>query len=170
VKATTGGSDGSVELDVAERNALMLKKHVDDLLDVAKLESGRMEIDYAETDLAHLVRFAASHFELLASEKRLALTVDAAGPLPVHADAEKILRVVMNLLSNAFKFTPAGGSISLSATLAGSRARVCVSDSGPGVPAADRGRIFERFRQGNSSATRPHGGTGLGLAIVKEFV
>ena len=163
------GDEERRDLEVVDRNARLLYRHVSDLLDVAKLEAGRMQIRYAQVDLARLVRFVASHFEVLAGEKRIRYTVDTPEVLPAQVDAEKCQRILLNLLSNAFKFTPAAGAIALTLSAAGERATLRVQDSGPGVPAPLREAIFERFRQVEGDAERRFGGTGLGLAIVKEF-
>ena len=158
------------DLEVVDRNARLLYRHVSDLLDVAKLEAGRMHTQYARVDLAHLARFVASHFEVLAVEKRIRYTVDTPDVLLAQVDSEKCQRILLNLLSNAFKFTSADGVVALTLSLAGARAVMRVQDNGPGVPAAMREAVFERFRQVEGGAERRFGGTGLGLAIVKEFV
>jgi PAS domain S-box-containing protein len=158
------------DLEVVERNARTLLKHVDDLLDLSRLEAGRMQARYAEVDLARLARFVASHFEVLAGERRVALTIEAPESSVAQADSEKFQRVLLNLLSNAFKFTPEGGAIRLAMRREGDRAVFIVEDTGPGVPVPLRQAVFERFRQADGGSTRRHGGTGLGLAIVKEFV
>ena len=166
---TASGRDRA-DLEVIERNAIMLLKHVNDLLDVSKLESGRMQPDYAELDLTRLVRFAASHFESVAAERGIRLSVDTVPTLRVQADQEHLLRVVLNLLSNACKFTPSGGAIRVSLHGEQDVAAITVADTGPGVPAHLRDVIFERFRQAEGGANRRYGGTGLGLAIVRELV
>ncbi len=159
------------DVEVIRKNAFMLLKHVNDLLDVAKLDAGRMGLDYEETDLAALVRSMAGHFDALAPERNIRFLVRAPTSLPAQADCGKIERVVLNLLSNAFKFTPAGGRITCTVERADGRSAVIsVQDSGPGVPADKRAAIFERFRQADGSATRVAGGTGLGLAVTREFV
>ncbi|MBI4791855.1 MAG: response regulator [Deltaproteobacteria bacterium] len=158
------------ELQVVERNARLLYRHVSDLLDVSKLDAGRMQMEYARTDLAALARFVASHFEVLAAEKQIRFTVDTIDVLPGQVDTAKCQRVLLNLLSNAFKFTPDHGAITLSLATMENRAVIRVQDNGPGVPAALREAVFERFQQGESDADRRFGGTGLGLAIVREFV
>ena len=158
------------DLAVIERNARTLLKHVDDLLDVARLEAGRLTLAAAPVDLAELTRLAASHFEALAREKRIAFTVETPTRLVVQADAEKLSRVIVNLLSNAFKFTPEGGAIQCEVAVEGDQITLTVWDTGPGVPAAMREAIFERFRQVDDSATRQVGGVGLGLTITREFV
>jgi PAS domain S-box-containing protein len=164
------------DLEVIVRNARTLTKHVNDLLEVARLEAGKAQAELAAVDVAQLVRVVASHFEALAAERNVAFTVEAPEAFPAAVDAEKLQRVLFNLVSNAFKFTPPGGRVRC-ALLPGERdgapdvgLRVEVADSGPGVPPGERERVFARFARGEGDATRRAGGTGLGLAIVKEFV
>jgi PAS domain S-box-containing protein len=158
------------DLEIVERNASLLLKHVNDLLDVSKLEAGKMQMHYSELDLASLMRFVASHFEALAQERRIKLSLDLPEALPVQLDVEKVQRIVLNLLSNAFKFTPAGGSVGLLLHADTEHAVIEVSDSGPGVPESMSEAVFERFRQVDGNADRQFGGTGLGLSIVRELV
>lgn len=152
------------------RNARLLYRHVSDLLDAAKLEAGRMKIDYARFDLARLMRTTASQFESLAMERHVEYAIDAPAALEAEADGEKIQRIVINLLANALKFTPDGGRVSLRLHQEDERAVLEVQDNGPGVPEKMRQAVFERFRQVEGGAQRRYGGTGLGLAIVKDFV
>lgn len=159
------------DLEIVRRNAAMVLKHVNDLLDLSKLEAGKMTVGYARADLAKLARATAGNFDALAPSRNIAFSVSAPDTLSVELDPEKIERVLLNLLSNAFKFTPSGGRINLEVSaLAGERALIAVKDSGPGVKPEERPRIFERFRQGDAGTDRRYGGTGLGLSIVKEFV
>ena len=158
------------DLRVVERNARTLLKHVNDLLDLSKLEVGEMHPRYAGGDVARLGRLVASYFEVPADERHIRYSVETPDGLPAEVDPEKLQRILLNLLSNAFKFTPDGGSIRFSLRAEHGSAVFTVEDSGPGVPADRREAIFERFRQLDGSTTRRHGGTGLGLAIVKEFV
>jgi PAS domain S-box-containing protein len=158
------------DLAAIERNARLLLKQVNDILDLTKLEAGKMTVNYEAVDLAHLVRLAASPFEVLAAERHLALAVDVPASLPAQLDAEKVEHVLANLLSNAVKFTPQGGHIGCRLQVHGPAAAITVSDSGPGIPADQREAIFERFVQVDGGADRRYGGTGLGLAIAKEFV
>lgn len=151
------------------RNARLLYHHVSDLLDASKLEAGRMTVDYARLDLGGLVRTMAAQFDSLASEKGVDYQVDVPVALGAEGDAAKIQRILLNLLSNAFKFTPAGGAIGVRLRDEAGAAILEVQDSGPGVPAEWREAVFERFRQVEGGSRRRHGGTGLGLAIVREF-
>ncbi len=157
------------DLLVVQRNARLLLRHVNDLLDIAKLEAGRMLVSYAHRDLAALTRLVASHFESLADDRQIRLEVSAPEALPAQVDDEKFERILINLLSNAFKFTPAHGAIAVRLKARDGVAILTVQDNGPGVPPEQRELVFERFRQAQDDASRKHGGTGLGLAIVREF-
>ena len=158
------------DLEVIVRNARILLKHVNDLLDVAKLEAGRMSPDYSEVDFANLLRLVASNFASLAQEKNISFQVTSPKQLAGQADADMIQRVILNLLSNAFKFVPNNGAIQISVGKTNGRFKLEVQDNGPGIPSHLRQAVFERFRQVEGGATRKFGGTGLGLAIAKEFV
>ncbi len=158
------------DLKSVARNARTLLCHVNDLLDLTKIEAGRMGLALARVDLARAVRIVAAHFESHADERGIALTVDAPEELLAVVDGEKVQRVLLNLLSNALRFTPDGGRVRCSVRGDHERARVEVADSGPGVPPDQRGVVFERFRQLEGGDTRRRGGTGLGLAIVREIV
>jgi signal transduction histidine kinase len=158
------------DLEVVERNAHTLLKHVNDLLDISKLDAGKMGLSYGDVDLAATLRLTASHFDALAREKAIDFAVEAPAALPAQADRPKLQRVFLNLLSNAFKFTPNGGRVRAALEATRDAAIVTVEDNGPGVPPAMRAAIFERFWQGDGGATRHFEGTGLGLAIAREFV
>jgi signal transduction histidine kinase len=162
------------QLHMVRRNAAHLLQHVNDLLDVQKLDAGKLAPKYTEIDMAQLVRGTSAQFDSLLRERNITLTMVLPEQLLAQVDEEKMHRVCLNLLSNALKFTPDGGTISiqLRSQGQGANARVvlCVSDSGPGVLPEDRERIFERFSQGTSGALRRAAGTGLGLAIVRELV
>jgi signal transduction histidine kinase len=167
---TSCGEEARRDLETVERNAQGLLKHVNDLLDVAKLEVGQMELDRLRLDLAELVRRTTTLFEVLAREREVELSVGTPDSLPVMGDPEKLERVLLNLLSNAMKFVPDGGRVQVELGVEGDDVVVSVEDNGPGVPVALREAIFERFRRGDDSTTRRFGGTGLGLAIAKELV
>ncbi|MDR3671185.1 MAG: ATP-binding protein [Holophaga sp.] len=157
------------DLERMQRNARILLARVNDLLDLARLDAGRMGLQVASLDLAHLVRLEMARFESLAEESGIAFTVDSPGSLPAQVDPEKVRRILANLLANAFKFTPAAGRIQVRLAADGGQATLEVADSGPGIPEDKREFVFDRFRQIQAGPGRAKGGTGLGLAIVKEF-
>ncbi|WP_089417502.1 ATP-binding protein [Vitreoscilla filiformis] len=161
------------QLQVVQRNAATLLKHVNDLLDLARLDArkvGQVDLQPQRLDLAALVRDTAEQFHAVAPQRAVRYTVSAPGTLPAQIDADKFERILLNLLSNAFKFTPPGGRVLCALRrLEGGQALLTVQDSGPGVPPEQRLAVFERFRQLQHGTTRSHGGTGLGLAIAKEF-
>lgn len=156
------------ELSVVANNARTMLGYLNELLDVAKLEAKRMEPVFANTDLAQLLRFVASHFELAARDREIQFSIDIPPSLIGEVDAEKLSRAVFNLLSNAFKHTPHRGCVrlALSEEPAG-RARISVADSGPGVPLEQRGHVFQKFRRLDADT---NSGIGLGLAIAQEIV
>ena len=159
-------------MEMIARNSRLLLKHVNDLLDVARLEAGKMEVLYVDTDLVRLVRLTAGYFDILARERHLTFAVDVPEKMPAQVDPEKFQRILLNLLANAFKFTPEGGRIRclLRESAEEGMAVLEVADSGPGIPLEFRQAAFERFRQLQGGAARRFGGTGLGLAIVHDFV
>lgn len=160
------------DLEVLMRNTRQLLKHVNDLLDIAKLDARALDLNYVKTDLAQLVRLTAGHFEGLAREKQITYAIETKTSVSAELDPEKTQRALLNLLSNAFKFTPSLGMIrcTLHAIENASRAVIEVADSGPGVPLEWREVVFERFRQADGDAARRFGGSGLGLAIAKDFI
>ena len=165
-----GGDEARHDLETVERNAQTLLKHLGDLLELAKLDAGRIEIMRSLVDVAELARRTASLFEIVAAERRVELAVDAPRTLPVLVDGSKIERVLLNLLSNAMKFAPDGGHVRVGVSAEDDGVALTVEDDGPGVPLASREVIFERFRRGDDGTTRRFAGTGLGLAIAREIV
>ena len=159
------------DLGVIHRNAATLLKHVNDLLDLAKLDAGKMPVNYARFDLVHPVRTVTAHFDALAQQRSLSYVITTPDTLEAEVDPEKFDCILLNLLSNAFKFTPVGGRIRCALELRGNdRLLLSVQDSGSGVTPEMRATIFDRFHQAQGGTTREFGGTGLGLAIVKDFV
>jgi len=156
------------DLEVVQRNSRILLKHVNDLLDVARLEAGKTVLGYAEVELSELVRLVSANFDTFARDRGVSYSVSTPERIPAEIDPEKVARVLTNLLSNAFKFARTTVNVSLRPD--GANARLEVGDDGRGVPVALRAAIFERFRQAEAGATREYGGTGLGLAIAREFV
>ena len=160
------------DVDLIARNARTLVHYVDDLLDITRLEARSVEPEYEETDLAALTRFVASHFELAARAKGLMLVVTAPESLQAQVDPAKIQRVLLNLVSNALKFTPEGGRVRLTLREDEKRAHVLfeVADSGPGIPPDQRESVFNAYLQHAGRTARRHAGTGLGLPIARELV
>jgi signal transduction histidine kinase len=164
------GTD-QVRLNVITRNAMRLRALVDDMLNLSYLETGQAQLRLEEVDLGRLLHDAVSDMHTSAQEKSLSVEVCVPADFPpMVTDREKLDLVVMNLLSNAIKYTPEGGRIWLKAWVEGDKAVVAVRDSGIGIPAEARDKIFERFYQVGSSLTRQQGGPGLGLAIAKGMI
>jgi PAS domain S-box-containing protein len=156
---------------VAERNGQRLLDLINDILDIEKIESGKLSLVPEVFRLGELVREAIVLNK--AFGERFRVRFDLLGVPPegvVHADRKRLLQIMTNLLSNAAKFSPEGGAVDISVEETGTHLRVGVHDRGPGIPEAFRGRIFGRFAQADSTATRQKGGTGLGLAISKRLV
>ena len=166
------GDPARRDLEVILRNARVLLAHVNDLLDTSKIEAAKLELEYAEFDLANLVRIVANSFETLAVDRDVHFVVVAPeDEVPAQVDPGRVQQVLLNLLSNAFKFTPADGTvrIELHNATGTDAVRVEVADSGPGISPDHRDAVFERFHQ-LESASRMRTGTGLGLHIARELV
>ncbi len=157
-------------LDSIKRNGDSLLRQVNELLDITKLEAGQMQLHYARLDLQPWVLRIAERFEIVAEQRGLQLQVTAEDGLVAEVDPDMLERILINLLSNAFKFTPSGGAVDVALASEGDQVMLSVSDSGPGIQDGEQDLIFERFRQADGSLTRKHGGSGLGLAIVRDLV
>ena len=154
-----------------ERNAKVLARIIDDLLDMSRIIGGTIRIDAQPVDLVAVIQGAIDEAHPAAHAKGLALTFTChVVPDPVTGDAIRLQQVFANLLSNAIKFTASGGRIEVTLTSAGARAEIRVADTGQGIDAEFLPSIFERFSQADSSTTRRQGGLGLGLAIVRALV
>jgi signal transduction histidine kinase/CheY-like chemotaxis protein len=158
-------------LDVVKSNADRLVALVNDLLDISRLESGRIQLKLEDVNLSEVITLVVRTLsEMIATKKQtLSVDIDPALP-PVRADRDKMIQIVTNYLSNAYKYTPAGGDIRITLTRVGDHARVAVTDTGYGIAPEDQARLFTRFYRVDNSMTREIGGTGLGLSIVKAFV
>ena len=143
---------------------------INTVLDISKIEAGQFKLNLGEYALGSIVETVMVATESLAATKRLAFTIEVAKGLPYGlGDEQRLTQVLLNLVGNAIKFTDAG-KVSITAGAANGHFAVSVSDTGPGIPPEERERIFEKFRQVDSSNTRAKGGTGLGLAIAREIV
>ena len=144
---------------------------INDLLDLAKAEAGKIEMRIEKTSIQELCRGLVAFFSLLTEEKmiKVRLAIDEDIPL-IQTDSGKVQQILYNLLSNAIKFTPQKGKVEIAAKMLDEKTvRISVIDTGPGISGQDREKIFEKFRQVDGSITRPGTGTGLGLAICKEL-
>jgi signal transduction histidine kinase len=159
-----------VALERVQSNGKHLLSLINDVLDLAKIEAGRLTLSLADYSLSEVVASVAASMEGMAAEKQLALKLDVAPDLPVgRGDEQRVTQVLLNLVSNAIKFTDAG-EVEIRACLSNGAFRVSVSDTGPGISAEDQAKLFQDFQQADSSSTRKKGGTGLGLAISKRFI
>jgi signal transduction histidine kinase/DNA-binding response OmpR family regulator len=158
-------------LAIALRNLDRLIRLVDDLLDLSRIESGRMAMKLGPVPLDETVARAIDAVAGFAEERRVRLERgESDAGLLVSADADRLQQVVINLLSNAIKFSPEGGRVALSWWRQGDQAVMEIADEGPGIPAAELERVFDKFRQLEQTATRKYGGAGLGLPISRKIV
>ena len=151
-------------------NAYRMQRLVDDLLDLARLESGGWVPSYERVDLKTATQNAWGHFEQAAHTRGIAFGIQIAAGVTVDADAQALGQILDNLFDNALRHTPQGGSISVDAVRNDGELELTVSDTGIGIPANHIPRVFERFYRVDPGRSREEGGTGLGLAIVKHLV
>ena len=158
-------------LETIERNAQAQARLIEDLMDMTSMIAGTLQLDAVDLDLVDPLTQAVRVMRPLAEAKgiRLETTFETSGPLPVFGDDLRLRQVIENLLGNALKFTPPGGTIEMGCGR-GDKAFLWVKDDGVGISPATLPHVFERFRQGDSSSTRSHGGLGLGLSIVRYLV
>jgi signal transduction histidine kinase len=157
-------------LERVQANGRHLLGLINDVLDLAKIEAGQLTLSVADYSLKEVVDGVFNAVEPLAVEKHLAFKTDVPAQLPIgHGDERRIAQVLLNLVGNAIKFTDAG-EVAIKASAANGSFTVAVSDSGPGISAADQAKIFDEFQQADTSSTRTKGGTGLGLSIAKRIV
>ena len=144
---------------------------INDVLDLSRIEAGRLLMNIGDIDLAEPVAEAAALLSGAAHEKSITLDdLLTPGTFLATADSDKVRQVVINLLSNAVKFTPSGGHVRIEARVDGDAVQVCVSDTGIGISSADASKLFEPFSQVDSGYARKYGGTGLGLSICKRLI
>ena len=156
-------------LRIARLQAQRLSRLVDDLLFFAESERGRLRLDYTEVDLAALSEDCVRAQEPLAQQKGIALRLDVDPLPPVHGDRGRLAQLLDNLLSNALKFTPDGGSVEVRARATGKRALLEVADTGIGIPPAEQPHLFDRFFRTPAAVEQAIPGAGIGLSIVKAI-
>jgi signal transduction histidine kinase len=163
-------------LETIKQNADRLSVLVNDLLDISRIDQGRVELRFSPMNMVDLIETVADHLEgRVTDEKRpMQISIDLPDdqPLTVWGDYDKVVQIVSNLADNAFNYTPPGGTITFSAINDGDHVIVSVADTGIGIPPGLEDRIFERFFRGDEihELVMDTPGTGLGLAIVREFV
>jgi signal transduction histidine kinase/ActR/RegA family two-component response regulator len=158
-------------INAIERNATVLVKLIEDLLDVSRIASGKLRLDVRPTDLGKVIEAAVEALRPSAETKqiRLRLVIDPRSAM-VLGDPDRLQQVVANLLSNAIKFTSSGGRVQVALESVNSHVELSVSDTGRGIDREASQHVFERFWQGDTGAERRHGGLGLGLSIVRDLV
>ena len=156
-------------LGKAQRQAARLGRLVEDLLDVSRMESGRLELDRKPLQLDELIEAVVADFRATAPRHRLELR-RPPGPVVVLGDRGRLEQVLVNLLANAIKYSPEGGEVAVTLAATGAEARVAVRDQGIGIPDEDLPRIFQRFFRGRNASLRHFGGLGIGLFVSNEVV
>ncbi len=158
-------------VDIAHKNSERLILLVNDLLDMEKIEAGKMEFNASPVKLMPLLKQALVGNHAYAEQYQVSYELESELPeAMVSVDSNRMMQVFSNLLSNAAKYSPAGGKVLVAVERIGRRIRVAVKDSGPGIPDEFKDRIFQKFAQADSSDARKKGGTGLGLSIAKAII
>ncbi len=157
--------------EVLKRNALAQSRLVRDLLDLSRLHIGKLSLNYEVVSLTAMINNAVETVSSEAALKQIEIRVESAEEVIfVNADPLRFEQIIWNLLNNAVKFTPVGGTVTIRLGSEGGRARTTVEDTGPGVEPQFLPHVFEMFRQADASSSRPHGGMGIGLALVKQLI
>jgi signal transduction histidine kinase len=155
---------------VVARNGRLLARLVEDLLDISRITAGQMEIERQPVSFNGVVQASVDALAPMAAERGVQLTCELDARIgPVHGDAQRIQQIVWNLLSNALKFTPAGGFVDVRTAIDGGDVTFTVTDTGVGFDASFAPQLFQPFRQADSSPRREHGGLGLGLSIARHI-
>jgi PAS domain S-box-containing protein len=157
-------------LDAITRNAQALTKLVNDVLDVSRIVTGKMRLNLQRCDLAAVANEAIDTIRPAVAARSLKLQVELGQGMIVYGDPDRLRQILWNLLANAAKFTPTGGTISLRGSAGASDVMLEVVDTGSGIPPEALPRVFEHFWQADSTHTRGHSGLGLGLALVRHLV
>jgi two-component system phosphate regulon sensor histidine kinase PhoR len=157
-------------LEIIRKNAARMSRLTEDLLTLARVESGEQRFDAQPASPRELLNEAVQSFREIARTSNVELLVDDRSDATVHADREAIHQVFSNLIDNALKYAPSGGKIVVGARPADDTVEFYVQDFGPGIPSEHLPRLFERFYRVDKARSRESGGTGLGLAIAKHIV
>jgi PAS domain S-box-containing protein len=157
-------------VDVLEKNTRLQAQLISDLLDINRIAAGKIKLSFAKVEIDSVVEAAVMMHRITADEKGVTLAIEPCGACVVQGDTNRLQQVISNLVSNAIKFTPRGGSVTVRSYREQDRIVVSVVDTGEGIEPEFIGRVFERYSQADPSAIRKHGGLGLGLSIVKHLV
>jgi PAS domain S-box-containing protein len=158
-------------LDIANNNCERLLLLINDILDIEKIEAGKMDFQFKPTDVTELVRETVNTNKIFGEKYNVKINFKAQpASILVYVDPDRLIQVLINLISNAVKFSQAGGVVNLAVELSDDLVRVSVSDHGAGIPEDFRASIFQKFSQADSSTTRGRAGTGLGLSISKAII
>lgn len=158
-------------LEIAHNNCARLVRLINDILDMEKIESGKMLSHKKPVELIPIIEQAIAANRAYAEQYRVSYHFEPiSANIKVNADSDQLIQILNNLLSNAAKYSPTGGKVEIGVTLKASRVQVSVTDQGKGIPEEFKSRIFQKFSQADSSDTRQKGGTGLGLSIVKALL
>jgi signal transduction histidine kinase len=169
--ALSDDSDNLAIINKVTRASRRLKNLSSHLVTLASMESPELRLTYAMLDASALVRQVVSDFQSVAEEKQITLTCDVgAGGATMSGNADALQRMLSNLLDNAVRYTPEGGTVKVSCTAQNNQILITVVDSGVGIPPESVGHVFDRFYRVEVARTREQGGTGLGLSIVKTIV
>ena len=170
----SNGNNNLKEAGIIKRNSIRLLQLVNQLLDLSKLESGKLKLGSSRNNIVSFVKGAALSFESISEEKDITLKINSEKEyIELYFDKEKMMKILSNILSNAFKFTPKNGKITVSikeSSISSSSVEIKIKDTGIGISKDEIPKLFDRFYQVDSSFTKEHEGTGIGLALTKELV
>ncbi|HQT32151.1 MAG TPA: PAS domain S-box protein [Thiobacillus sp.] len=173
----TGGALGALPeqarqmVEIAHKNSQRLTHLINDLLDMEKIAAGKLHFEMRPQPLMPLIEQALEANRPYGIERQVTLVLNGeAAAAEVRVDSQRLMQVLANLISNAVKFSPDGGTVEITVRTIDGKARVAVADHGPGIPESFRASVFQKFSQADASDTRQKGGTGLGLAITRELV
>jgi CheY-like chemotaxis protein len=156
-------------VDAVDRNAQIQARLIEDILDVSRMVTGKLRLEVKPTDLSAIILSAVDVVKPSANARNIDINVHAPAAAAIVGDSDRLRQVVWNILSNAVKFTPAGGHVDVTLSQEPGEYRIEVKDSGRGIPPEFLPYIFQPFRQADGSSTRSHGGLGLGLAIARHL-
>ena len=168
-KQSAASSETQQTINSALEEIDRLGKITESLLVISRLDAGEIRMERTRFDLAALTCATVEQMRLLAEDKNISLTCDSGAAVTIDGNRARLKQVVVNLLDNAIKYTPAGGTVNVSVKSKHRRATLAVADNGPGIDPESLTHIFERFYRGDKARTRKSGGVGLGLSIARSI-